>query len=162
MIDVADIRRRLYYDPETGVFTRRSSPQKRFVGRTLSTTNARGYIVIKLGNVYHYAHRLAWVYVTGMWPAHEIDHINGCKDDNRFVNLRDVSLVTNHENLRKAHSSNKTTGLLGASLCKQSGRYIAQIRLGGRQTYIGRFDTAEEAHAAYVHVKRAFHFGSTI
>lgn len=48
---------------------------------------------------YHYkASRLAWLYMTGEWPKYEMDHINHVKDDNRWVNLRDVTPAENCAN----------------------------------------------------------------
>lgn len=43
-------------------------------------------------------HRLAWKLMTGRDPVGVIDHINGERDDNRFSNLRDVSLGENAAN----------------------------------------------------------------
>jgi hypothetical protein len=63
------------------------------------------------------AHRVAWALVTGAWPAEDIDHKNGRKDDNRFDNLRLASKRLNQENLRRAQKNNPW-GLLGVSKAK--------------------------------------------
>jgi hypothetical protein len=44
--------------------------------------------------------------------------------------------------------SDNTSGLKGAS--RSRGRWQAQIQHHGKNIHLGRFDSAEEAHAAYV------------
>jgi hypothetical protein len=38
------------------------------------------------------------------------------------------------------------SGLRGADLCKRTGRWRAHATINGKQVYLGRFDTAEQAH----------------
>ena len=59
-------------------------------------------------------------------------------------------------------ASNKTTGLLGASYESSSGKYRAQIMCKGKKITIGRFDTKEQAHNAYLEAKRIMHEGCSI
>ncbi|MGL9722094.1 HNH endonuclease signature motif containing protein [Symbiopectobacterium sp.] len=47
------------------------------------------------------AHRLAWIYVYGVEPDGEIDHINGIRSDNRICNFRIVDDKQNARNRRK-------------------------------------------------------------
>lgn len=42
----------------------------------------------------------------------------------------------------------------GVSLCAQTGRYKARLMIGKREIWLGRHDTPEEAHAAYVEAAR--------
>jgi len=41
-------------------------------------------------------------------------------------------------------------------------RFSAEIRIDGRRHYLGRFDTKDAAHAAYISAKRRLHPGRTI
>lgn len=41
-------------------------------------------------------------------------------------------------------------------------RFQAKIQIDGKRTYLGTFNTAIEAHQAYVAVKRRLHSGCTI
>lgn len=89
------------------------------------------------------AHRAAWVLHYGKWPDGEIDHINGVRTDNRICNLRDVDKGGNQRNATRRKDN--TSGYAGVYKWKK--RYLAHIRIDGKLKVIGRFDTAEEAHA---------------
>lgn len=135
----------LDYCPETGLFTRRVTVPRGKAGKRPGSQYAKsGYRRINLDNVSYREHQLAWYYVHGIWPTNNIDHINGKRDDNRIANLRDIPFGENLRNRTKVLSS---TGLMGAVRVKD--RFQAQIRINGKPKYLGLFDTAEEASAAY-------------
>lgn len=68
-----------------------------------------GYRRILCDNHWHSAHRLVWETFVG--PIHDgmvIDHINGIRDDNRLVNLQEVSQSENMSNAyRNGHEVKK-------------------------------------------------------
>lgn len=156
-IDLVALRRKLRYEPETGHFYWIDSASNVAAnGSVAGTLRDDGYIQIKVLGVIVLAHRLAWFYVTGEWPRAEIDHINGLRADNRFANMRDVPRKTNLQNERGPRKNNRT-GLAGVSPFR--GTFRASLRINGRQTHLGYFKTADEAHAAYVAAKRVNHPG---
>lgn len=147
-----------HYDPETGVFTRIRSVGRHGrhkAGTVAKACNSHGYTVIRIGGVLHGAHRLAWLYVHSEWP-NVIDHINGDRSDNRIANLRNVTQTENMQNLKSA-PRNSRSGLLGAHRFGRSRRWTSRIRIGGKSVKLGLFDTAEEAHAAYMAAKAVHH-----
>lgn len=148
----------LHYDPETGLFTHTKSRGRKQAGG-IAGTKSGGYIQVGLDYAQYRAHRLAWLYMTGKFPEYDVDHINGKRDDNRWCNLREATRTENMQNLREATSASGS-GLLGAFSGRN--RWRSQIRVGGKQLNLGTFDTAEEAHAAYVEAKRIHHPGCTI
>src|SRR5689334_23137294 len=82
------LRELLRYDPGTGTFFRLAAPTreagKAFNRPAAPYLHSNGYVVISLGRVWRVrAHQLAWLYMTGEWPEHDIDHINGIRTDNR-------------------------------------------------------------------------------
>lgn len=120
-----------------------------YVGKIAGWKTSRGYIAISIGSSQYLAHRLVWTYHNGSlppYPAKEIDHINGNKSDNRVENLRAVDRTENTRNtgLRKDNKS----GVCGVRQDPVGGRWDAAIRASGRQVYLGRFATKEEAIAA--------------
>lgn len=149
MITAEEVRHLLHYDPETGIFTWRNTKNRRLIGlRAGRTSIALGYRTIKIGGAEYYEHRLAFLYMTGEWPA-RVDHINGIKDNNRWANLRECSHSMNMRN-SKLRASNKTTGMTGVHERKRDGKFIAQITREGKTEHIGVFDTPEEGRDAYV------------
>jgi hypothetical protein len=152
---------RLDYRPDTGVFVwKKRGGGTGHVGSVAGCVTRNGYRVISVGNVLYMAHRLAWLYIHGEWPAQDIDHINGDRSDNRLVNLRLADRSSNNENRRAARSDSRT-GLLGAQPTA-SGTYFASIRTRGQYRYLGTFATAQEAHNAYIAAKRIHHEGNTL
>ncbi len=150
------------YDPATGVFTNRTQRSSRAkLGNQCGWTNAVGYVAISVNNHFCLAHRLAFFYMTGQWPEKEVDHINGNRADNRFINLRSCSREINMQNMRCARIDSKSR-LIGAYWHKKSGKWMSRISVSKKPCYLGLFATAEEAHAAYVSAKRQMHAGCTI
>jgi len=157
-LTAARLRELLYYNARTGVFTwaRKSATGSNICAGfdASSKDSGDGYARIGIDGYRHLAHRLAWLYATDMWPIGEVDHINGSRLDNRWVNLRDVDRAGNRQNLRGAQSNN-TSGLLGVSPSK--GRWAATIQHKSKKIWLGRFSTAELAHEAYLTAKRKVH-----
>lgn len=154
----------LHYDPETGVFTHH--PGSRRAGVVVGRVHSLGYWRVGIGTISnggatYFAHRLVWLYVHGTWPEGQIDHVNGNRLDNRIANLRDATHSVNQQNMKRAQVNNKT-GLLGVSAVKGGTRFLAQIRVGRKNTYIGLFRDPKVAHEAYLKAKRALHEGNTL
>ena len=146
----------LSYDPETGIFTNLKSRGRVKIGAVAGSKNPNGYIYIAIDSKKYRAHRLAWLYVHGNFPANQIDHINEVKDDNRIVNLRLATNLENHQN-QSSPRTNNTSGYLGVIWDKFSGKWRARIKVNGKQKHLGCFDTGEEASEAYVTAKRELH-----
>jgi hypothetical protein len=157
------VRELLDYNPETGIFTWKVfRAGKAVAGSVAGKINSHGYREIRVDGARIGAHRLAFLYVLGRLPKKQVDHKNGIRDDNRMENLREASTAENMQNLRKANADNKSSGLLGASWYGLTKKWQARIRVEGKQIHIGYFDTAEEAHAAYLKAKAELHPFQTI
>lgn len=152
----------LNYDPITGIFTWGISNSNRVkVGDFTGTLRNDGYIAIGVIGRSYLAHRLAWLYMTGEMPTYFIDHINGNRADNRFCNLREATNQQNMQNLIKPQERS-TTGFLGVSFDKPNRKYVAKIRINGKNRHLGSFATPEEASVAYLSEKRKHHEFCTI
>ena len=127
--------------------------------RLAGSKHSAGYVSIRVDGDPYLAHRLAWFYVTTVWPERQIDHVDGVRNHNAWSNLREVDNQVNQENQRKAQTSNKS-GLLGVSVNRS--RWSASIKADGQRNYLGTFDTPELAHAAYLDAKRKLHRGCCI
>lgn len=117
--DCSDFR----YAPESG-FILRISNLKRAGTQPDSTCKYRR--VCRGGNRV-LEHRLAWRLMTGKWPTNEIDHRNGDKTDNRWVNLREATAAQNHQNVRDVSTHR------GAYWDKTNKRYVVSVQADGKR-----------------------------
>ena len=134
----------LQYNENTGEFVWLMALKRMKIGNIAgSITN--GYIYVSLNKKKYLAHRLAWFYIYGKWPLNCIDHINGITNDNRIINLRDVTHRKNSQNA-KAHRLGK---LVGTAYHKSTNRWYARIKINGIPKHIGSYDSELKAFAAY-------------
>lgn len=154
-LTVERLRQVLNYDPETGKFIWKVSlaPRGPIGAKAGCSDGAR--IVVRIDGKLYLAHRLAWLYVTGLWPDGEIDHINMDQSDNRFCNLRSADRSENQRNTI-AHRDSKS-GLKGVSFDVSRGRWVAKICVHGKNKQLGRFPSKEEACEAYRKAAIAVH-----
>ncbi len=141
------LRSVLHYDQETGIFTwkvRTSASVK--AGDVAGCPGVNGYLRIRVQSRQYKAHRLAWLYVYGVWPKDQIDHINRNRSDNRISNLREATNKQNQQNTGK--QSNNTSGHPGVSWYKQSSKWVARIRHNQKLIHLGYFENLEDAIAA--------------
>lgn len=157
------VRQLLDYDPETGAFKFKERAgdkafNAKFAGKLAARSSRAKYNRICLPEGRFYAHRLAWLYVTGAMPAKFIDHKNGDPKDNRFSNLREADAPQNGWN-SKPHKNNRhgLKGVVKLSPRYRAGRFRANINVRGKAIYLGYFMTEEEAHAAYVAAASKYH-----
>jgi hypothetical protein len=146
------LRELLNYDPSTGDLTWKKVRRKNRMGTVAGCINNLGYRIIALDRKKYLCHRLVWLYVYGVWPQ-MIDHINRNKADNRIENLRECTAKQNIVNrVFKGRS-----GLRGTYWHRQIRKWVANISINYKTVVIGNYDTAEEAHAAYLEVARRLH-----
>ena len=150
------LRELLHYDPNTGIFSWRVARSNRVkIGDPTGCQKQCGahlYLVISIGTRVYYAHRLAWLYMTGEWPERDVDHEDRNGLNNRWSNLREATRSQNNAN--RCVDSRNRFGLKGVRKSKNGKRFTTVV--DGR--YAGTFDTPDEAHAAYV-AKAAEVFG---
>jgi hypothetical protein len=150
----------LYYDPATGDLWWKPRPRdmcasdrewKRWNTRHAGTAaftsiDTHGYKHGSVLGVLYMAHRVIWKMRVGTDPPADIDHDNGVRADNRWRNLKSA---TRHQNClnQKMRCTNKS-GVMGVHWDKASRKWIAQIRGGGRNRYLGSFDDLDAARVA--------------
>lgn len=157
-LDQARLKELLHYNRATGRFTRKVAACNRVkIGSEAGYLRPDGYVQLYVGSNRHYAHCVAWLYMTGEWPPEKIDHINGVRDDNRFDNLRAVSHQDNARN-QKIPITN-SSGVMGVSWHKRIKKWNAYIRVDGKLIHIGYFDNLCDASVArkQAEIEHGFH-----
>lgn len=86
----------------------------------------------------------------------QVDHIDGNKLNNHLSNLRWATRVENLAN-RKVFKSKKSG--LPKGVRAQCGKYMARIRINGKNISLGTFETIELAATAYADFARK-HYGT--
>jgi len=144
------LRNIMRYDPDTGkLFWRERSDRprqwnSRWAGKEAFTANrGDGYRCGRINGKTFFAHRVIWAIVHGHWPEQDIDHINGIRNDNRLSNLRSVSRSENMKN--KMRPPSNTSGFIGVTWNKKTGKWQAQIQVDGRSKTLGNFSDKSDA-----------------
>ena len=161
MITFEEIKKTFIYDPETGNFFWRIKPSKRFPAGMKAGSLVDGYIRISHKGKTYGAHRLAWLYIHGEHPEHQIDHINCNPSDNRIKNLRKATQLENAQN-RRYPQKNNSHGTLGITFDPIKNLWRARVTVNGKRKYIGKYKLKEDAYNAYVEAKRSFHTFNTL
>lgn len=153
MLTQAKLKSIMRYDPATGhlywLEARNGGARK----GDRAGCYMRGYIMVKIDGRSYGAHRLAFLYMTGSLPE-MVDHKNGVRGDNRWINLRAATRKQNCAN-SKLQKRNKL-GLKGVYQASK-GAFVARIKHNGQLKYLGSFKSAAEAHAAYVEAAHRLH-----
>lgn len=145
----------LSYDPDTGVFrwkTARSNAARLSVAGTVCK---KGYRRISIDAKTYAAHRLAWLYVYGVYPDVEMDHINRCRDDNRIQNLRLANRFVNTQNTN--NRKDNVSGHRGVGWHKASSKWRARISVNNKNLNLGSFLSFDEAVNAYRQAAAKYH-----
>jgi hypothetical protein len=148
MLTQEGLKKLLHYNPETGVFTwlvncNRNARQ----GDSAGFSRPNGYRIITINGGKHYAHRIAWLYVYGVWPINTIDHINRDPSDNKLSNLREATKAQNNKNSSPIKGS--SSKYKGVYLPKGKSKWVVRLHHEGKTKHIGVFDCEHEAALAY-------------
>lgn len=149
MLTQRELKEMFSYDPDTGLFTNLTvrGHGRIKIGDIAGNIYANGYRYIEIKGKAFRSCRLVWLYVNGELPTKFVEHRNGNKSDDRLRNLR---LATNSENqANRGAPSNNTSGTKGVRFDSDRMKWRAQIMVNGKSKNLGRFQTREEAMAAY-------------
>jgi hypothetical protein len=141
------LRELLSYDPLLGHFAWRV--RRHGNGGLIEPGDRAGYVggsaqrrrrFIGIDGVIYHEHRLAWLYMTGAWPEHEVDHIDRDPCNTRWSNLRAATHKQNAENSIQPLGASRVRGVRW-----QLGGWSARITHYGREIHLGRFNRLDDA-----------------
>ena len=155
MITQSELKILFNYDLDTGVFTRLVTVKNSKAGTVINKKDTKGYIYFSINKKMYLGHRLAWFYVNGVMPVAQIDHINGLKDDNRFINLRECNNSQNNTNI--GIRADNTSGFKNVSFSKRSNNWVVFIRINGKKAYLGGFEDIEFADLIATEARNKYH-----
>jgi len=138
MITQERVKELFHYEPEDGFFTRKITVKYNAIKGSRadrSRCGKMGYRRISIDGKVYLSHRIAWLYVHGYIPEHQIDHINRNPSDNSIRNLREVSGTCNAKNSKIPRDN--ISGVKGVHF--NINRWVVQMRSGGKTYHLERF-----------------------
>jgi hypothetical protein len=146
----------LFYDPSAGKLYWKQSVAKWIAPGDEAGTRVKHAIEVTIDKQTYRAHRIIWLLQTKIDPGYAlIDHIDGNPYNNKFTNLRLATSTQNQCNQRRR--SDNTSGLKGVSWDANRKKWQSGIQVHGKRIALGRFNTKEEAYAAYCEAARRLH-----
>lgn len=150
-VSIDRLRELFRYDPDTGkvynLVTRGCNHRRALAGSESGCSHPAGYLQTRFANRLWKTHRIAFALHHGRWPNGLVDHANGDNSDNRACNLREADFMQNAQNQKL--SARNRSGFKGVSWAGHIKKWQAHIKLGYKSRYLGVFDNAEDASAAY-------------
>ncbi|MFN3046355.1 HNH endonuclease [Pseudomonas alloputida] len=137
------LRELLAYDPESGVFTWLQSKGTRVAGKPAGYVCGDKGIYIMVDKKGYRAHRLAWFYMTGAWPADQVDHIDRNQNNNAWANLREATAAQNSQNTSRSYRS--VSGVKGVTWDKHECMWRASITCNKVVHILGYFHNVQVA-----------------
>ena len=122
--------------------------QNHSYGYKLISISPKKYL---LHRVNYYAHNQTWnIYDSS--PSNQVDHIDNKGDlpKHQYNNIENLRVVTNQGN-----QWNRTCK--GYCWDKSRQKWLAAIRVNGKNKFLGRFDLEEDARQTYLEAKKKLH-----
>lgn len=163
MITFDTVNSLVRYEPETGHFFWKVSRHNgiyagdRAGSVFVNRHNGKSYVKLHLARHHLVAHRVAVLLMTGSFPEHEVDHIDGNGTNNVYTNLRTATRQINAQNYRKRKDCK--TRQTGVKPSVTAGKWVAKINVNGSRMHLGTFLSEDEAIAArkQAEVEYGFH-----
>ena len=118
------------------------------IGQKAGSEDNKGYRRVRVSGKDYLAHRLIFLYHHG-WLPEFVDHKDRDPRNNRIENLRPL---THSQNIANGKSTTSSSGYRGVTALK-NGKFLAQVMKNYKNHHLGQFDSAEEAHQAYLRAR---------
>lgn len=143
-IPYSELRDLFKYNPDTGeLFWNKTVNSRAKKGKAIDNISPNGYIQFQYKGKKYYAHRVIYYMCYGEFPEEFIDHIDGNRANNKRDNLRQVSKLDNHKNMKKPITN--TSGIIGVCWREDRKRWVAQIKVEQKAINLGHFAEFSDA-----------------
>lgn len=142
------ILREIFEYKDGNLYWKKTSSNRVKVGQKAGSEDNKGYRRIRVFGKDYLAHRLIFFYHHG-WLPQFVDHKDTNPRNNRIENLRPL---THSQNIANGRSTTSSSGYRGVTSLK-NGKFIAQVMKNYKNHHLGQFDSAEEAHQAYLRAR---------
>jgi hypothetical protein len=133
----------LDYDPKTGIFKWKVSKRKTREGDIAGSVNTYNRRVISIDGLSFTASRLAFLYMTGVFPVHSLRHLNKKNADDSWDNLKEVVPLFKR---KVPNIADKPPGKYpGIHWRVRKAHWEVKFYTNGRHIILGCFDTFDEA-----------------
>ena len=136
------LKYRYDYNPLTGDIVRLFSHGSNRIGSPVGHIINCNYRVVKTRAKTVLCHRLAFYIMEGYLPE-QIDHIDGNRSNNKWLNLRECTRAENQRNL--AIRSDNKSGYRGVREYGDYNKWKGSVKLNGKEHYKYGFKTPELA-----------------
>lgn len=126
-----------------GALIRRKPLRGYPVGSRAGSVKSNGYRRVSIDGTTYPEHRVIWLLVNGVEPPEMLDHIDFDRTNNRIENLRPCTASEN-----STHRVTDKHGR-GVTFHSRAKKFQAQIRVNGRNHYLGLFEDMRDASLAY-------------
>lgn len=140
--DTLALPREYFLYDEGKLYWKRSPACRVQVGDIAGSDNGKGYLATRLRGRSWKVHQIVWALHHGSKPD-QLDHINGCRADNRIANLRACTTAENKRN-GAPYSGRRFKGVY-----REKGKWLSAIRVEGALVRLGLFTDEQEAARAF-------------
>ncbi|KMV67769.1 hypothetical protein AI28_08025 [bacteria symbiont BFo1 of Frankliniella occidentalis] len=134
------------YDADTGLVWWRQPKGSRKLDKSCGTVGGSGYLMVRVDGRLYTLHRIIWKMITGNEPMH-LDHINGCRIDNRITNIREVTRSQNNQSIGLTRANK--SGYVGVRYSTKDRSWTSYIKSGSKRIHIGNFKEKKLAVESY-------------
>lgn len=103
------LRQLVHYNPDSGEMVRllEKAPFWGLLSKPAFRAGRKDYCKARIDGKYYTVSRLAFLFMTGKWPEHFADHIDGDMHNNKWANLRDATREMNAANNPRSRAQAK-------------------------------------------------------
>ncbi len=144
-----ELKINLFYNPYSGVWRRnikyisRGRKSLTFWRKAGCLNNSTGYRYIRVKDKAYLSSRLAFLYMDGYFPEHQVDHINRIRHDDRWCNLRHVTASCNNRNVGIIKTN--TSGITGVYFHKRKKAWTVAIHSDGKKINFNKCNSFDDA-----------------